>query len=132
MIVRLGAAVIASFGILGLLLATVGLYGVVSQATAQRRQEFGIRTALGATPAAITRLALGRGVALTTLGLALGAVAAAGAGRLAIGFLVGVRPGDPVVFAVVGCLLAATALAACLVPSRRAARADPLGTLRAD
>ena len=131
-IVRLGAAVIASFGLLGLLLATVGLYGVVSQATAQRRQEFGIRTALGATPAAITRLALGRGVALTTLGLALGAVAAAGAGRLATGFLVGVRPGDPVVFAVVGCLLAATALAACLVPSRRAARADPLATLRAD
>ena len=131
-IVRLGAAVIASFGMLGLLLAAVGLYGVVSQATAQRRQEFGIRTALGATPAAITRLALGRGVALTTLGLALGAVAAAGAGRLATGFLVGVRPGDPVVFAVVGCLLAATALAACLVPSRRAAKADPLATLRTD
>ena len=104
----------------------------VKTATAQRRQEFGIRTALGATPAAITRLALGRGVVLTTLGLALGAVAAAGAGRLATGFLVGVRPGDPVVFAVVGCLLAATALAACLVPSRRAARADPLATLRAD
>ena len=94
-IVRLGAAVIASFGMLGLLLAAVALYGVVSQATAQRRQEFGIRTALGATPAAITRLALGRGVALTTLGLALGAVAAAGAGRLATGFLVDVRPGDP-------------------------------------
>ena len=131
-IARLGAAVIASFGMLGLLLATVGLYGVVSQATAQRRQEFGIRTALGATPAAITRLALGRGVVLTTLGLALGAVAAAGAGRLATGFLVDVRPGDPVVFAVVGFLLAGTALVACLVPSWRAAKADPLATLRAE
>ena len=104
----------------------------MSQATAQRRQEFGIRTALGATPAAITRLALGRGVVLTTLGLAIGAVSATAAGRLTAGFLVGVRPGDPVVFAVVGVLLAGTALAACLLPSRRAAKADPLGTLRAD
>ena len=131
-IARVGAAVIASFGLLGLLLATVGLYGVVSQAIVQRRQEFGIRTALGATPAAITRLALGRGVVLTALGLAIGAVAATVAGRLTTGFLVDVRPGDPVVFAVVGFLLAGTALAACFLPSRRAARADPLATLRAD
>ena len=131
-IVRVGAAVIASFGVLGLLLAAVGLYGVVSQAVVQRKQEFGIRAALGATPAAITRLALGRGVVLTTSGLALGALVAPGAGRLATGFLVDVRPGDPVVFAVVGCLLAGVALLACLVPSRRAAKADPLATLRAD
>ncbi len=131
-IVRLGAALIGSFGVLGLLLAAVGLYGVVSQAVVQRKQEFGIRTALGATPAAITRLALGRGVVLTTSGLALGALAATGAGRLATGFLVDVRPGDPVVFAVVGLLLAGVALLACLVPSRRAAKADPLATLRAD
>ena len=130
--VRVGAAVIGSFGALGLLLATVGLYGVASHAAAQRKQEFCIRTALGATPAAITRLALSRGAVLTTLGLALGAVAAAGAARLTAGFLVDVRPGDPVVFAVVGFLLAGTALAACLVPSRRAAKADPLATLRAD
>ncbi len=69
---------------------------------------------------------------LTTLGLALGALGATGAGRLATGFLVDVRPGDPVVFAVVGFLLAGTALVACLVPSRRAAKADPLATLRAE
>ena len=131
-IVRLGAALMGSFGALGLLLATVGLYGVASHAAAQRKQEFCIRTALGATPAAITRLALSRGAVLTTLGLALGAVAAAGAARLTAGFLVDVRPGDPAVFAVVGFLLAGTALAACLVPSRRAAKADPLATLRAD
>ena len=122
-IARVGAAVIASFGLLGLLLATVGLYGVVSQATAPRRQEFGIRTALGATPAAFTRLALGRGVVLTALGLALGAVAATAAGRVATGFLVDVRPGDPVVFAVVGFLLAGTALAA--VSCHRGARQGP-------
>ena len=128
--VRLGAALIGSFGFLGLLLATVGLYGVVSHAVARRKQEFGIRAALGATPAAIMRLALGRGVVLTTLGVVLGAAAAVGAARLTAGFLVGVRPADPVVFSVVGLLLAGVALFACLVPSRHAAKADPLATLR--
>ena len=128
---RVGAAAIGSFGVLGLLLAVVGLYGVVSYAAAQRKQEFGIRTAVGATSAALTRLALGRGVVLTTVGLILGAVAAAGAGRLAAGFLVEVRSSDPVVFAVVGALLAGAALLACLVPAWRAARTDPLATLRA-
>ena len=130
--VRIGAALIGSFGALGLLLAAVGLYGVVSHAVARRRQEFGIRAALGATTAAITRLAIGRGLALTTLGLALGAVAAVAATRLTAGFLVDVSPTDPAVFAVTGLVLAAAALLACLVPSRRAARADPLATLRAD
>ncbi len=130
--VRIGAALIGSFGALGLLLAAVGLYGVVSHAVARRRQEFGIRAALGATSAAITRLALGRGLALTTLGLALGAVAAVAATRLTAGFLVDVSPTDPVVFTVTGLVLAGAALLACLVPSRRAAKADPLATLRAD
>jgi len=97
---------------------------------ARRRQEFGIRAALGATTAAITRLALGRGLALTTLGLALGAVAAVAATRLTAGFLVDVSPTDPVVFASTGLLLAGVALFACLVPSRRAAKADPLATLK--
>ena len=82
---------------LGLLLAAVGLYGVVSHAVARRRQEFGIRAALGATPAAITRLALGRSLVLTTLGLALGAVAAGAATRLVAGFLVDIGPTDPAV-----------------------------------
>lgn len=130
-LVRGGAAVIGSLGLLGLLLAAVGLYGVVSHAVAQRKQEFGIRTALGATAAGIIRLALGRGVMLTTLGLVLGAVAAAGAARLTAGFLVDVSPVDPAVFAVAGLLLVGVALLACLVPSRRAAKADPLATLRA-
>lgn len=129
-IVRLGAALVGSFGLLGLLLAAVGLYGVVSHAVAQRKQEFGIRSALGATSAAI-RLALGRGVVLSMLGLALGAVAASGLARLTAGFLVGVTPGDPAVFGIAGLLLAGVALLACLVPSRRAAKAAPLATLRA-
>ena len=129
--VRVGAAVMGSFGMLGLLLAAVGLYGVVSHAVVQRKQEFGIRTALGATSAAIIGLALGRGVVLTTFGLALGTIAAAGAARLTAGFLVDVSPTDPVVFVLTVLLLAAVALLACFVPSRRAAKADPLATLRA-
>ena len=104
----------------------------MSHAVVQRKQEFGIRTALGATSAAIVRLALGRGVALTTLGLALGAIAAAGAARLTAGFLVDVSPTDPAVFAFMASLIAGVAVLACLVPSRRAAKADPLATLRAD
>ena len=130
--VRLGATLIGSFGVLGLLLAAVGLYGVVSHAVAQRKQEFGIRAALGASPAAITRLALGRGLVLTTLGLTLGVLAAAAAARLTAGFLVGVSPTDPVVFALTCLLLAGVALFACVVPACRAAKADPLATLRAD
>ena len=128
---RGGAAVVGTFGMLGLLLAAVGLYGVVSHAVVQRKQEFGIRAALGATSAAIVRLALGRGIVLTTLGLALGAVAAVAAWRLTAGFLLDVRPGDPAAaLGVAGLLLAGVALLACLMPARRAATADPLATLR--
>ena len=131
-VARLGAAVIGVFGALGLFLAAVGLYGVVSHAVARRKHEFGIRIALGATAASVTGLALGRGAVLTTLGLAVGVAAAAGAARLAAGFLFDVSPTDPVVFALTGALLAGVTLLACLVPSRRAAKADPLATLRAD
>ncbi|MCY3846669.1 MAG: hypothetical protein OXH69_24370, partial [Acidobacteria bacterium] len=127
---RGGAAVVGSFGMLGLLLAAVGLYGVVSHAVVQRQQEFGIRAALGATSGAIIRLALGRGIVLTTLGLAFGAVAAVAVARIAAGLLFDVRPGDPpAVLGVAGLLLAVAALLACLVPARRAAAADPLTTL---
>ena len=131
-VVRVGATVIGAFGALGLLLASVGLYGVMSHAVARRKHEFGIRIALGATAAAITRLALGRGAALTTLGLLLGVGTAAGAARLTAGFLVDVSPTDPAVFAFTAALLAGVALFACFLPSRRAAKADPLATLRAD
>ena len=76
-LIRLGARVVGAFGALGLLLAGVGLYGVVAYSVTQRRQEFGIRTALGATAAGIVRLALGRGLVLTGIGLALGTLAEA-------------------------------------------------------
>ena len=130
--IRLGATVIGGFGALGLLLAAVGLYGVVAHSVTQRLQEFAIRTALGATAAGVLRLAVGRGMALTVGGLALGLVAAAAVTPFMTGFLVNVDPTDPVVFGVTGLLLAGVALLACLVPSQRAATADPLATLNAD
>ncbi len=129
--VRVGAALIGMFGMLGLTLAVVGLFGVVSHAVIQRSKEFGIRTALGATSASIAKLAVVRGILLTTMGMALGAVAATIATRLTTGFLVNVSPTDPIVFAFTGLLLAGVALLACFVPARRAAKADPLATLRA-
>ena len=102
-IVRLGAALMGSFGLLGLLLAAVGLYGVVSHAVVQRKQEFGIRNPPLARP---RRPSSGShsvgGVALSILGLALGAVAASGLARLTAGFLVGVSPSDPAVFSIAG------------------------------
>ena len=98
----------------------------------QRLQEFGIRTALGATAAGIVRLAVSRGLILTGIGLALGFLAAAGLTPFMTGFLLNVDPADPVVLGVTGLLLAGVALLACLVPSRRAAKADPLATLNGD
>ena len=129
---RLGARVVGAFGALGLLLAAVGLWGVVSYSVAQRMHEFGIRTALGATGTDITRLAIARGTTLTAVGLAFGCLAALGVTPFMAPALVGVHPRDPVVFAATGLLLAAVTLLACLAPSRRAASADPLATLNAE
>ncbi len=130
--IRLGATVIGTFGALGLLLAAVGLYGVVAYSITQRMQEFGIRTALGATAAGIVQLAVGRGMSLSAIGLALGTLAAAAVTPFTTSFLLNVNPTDPVVFGVTGLLLAGVALLACLVPSRRAATADPLAALNAE
>ena len=130
--VRLAAWVFGAFGVLGLLLAVVGLYGVVAYSITQRRQEFGIRTALGAPASAIVRLAVSRGMVLTAGGLALGLLAASAVTPFTTSFLLNVNPTDPVVFGGTGFLLAAVALLACLVPSRRAATADPLATLNAE
>ena len=125
--IRRGATLFGLFGALGLLLAGVGLYGVVAYSVTQRMHEFGIRTALGSTAAGIVRLAVGRGMTLTVIGLALGSLAAAGVTSFTAGFLIDVSPTDPVVFGLTGLLLAGVALLACLLPSRRAANADPTG-----
>jgi macrolide transport system ATP-binding/permease protein len=130
--VRLAAWVFGGFGALGLLLATVGLYGVVAYSVTQRMQEFGIRTALGASPVKVVRLAAGKGMALTVGGIAVGFLGASAVTPFMAGFLVNVDVMDPIVFGATSLLLAGVALLACLVPSRRATKADPLATLKAD
>lgn len=120
------------FAVLALLLAALGLYGLVSYSAAQRTREFGIRTALGAQSSDIVRLVLGHGLKLTALGLLLGLAAAFGAVRLIQGLLFQTSTYDPLVFAGVVLLLVGIALLAALLPARRAARVDPVVALRAE
>jgi ABC-type antimicrobial peptide transport system permease subunit len=127
---RIVAIVATSFGAVGLLLAALGLYGILAQMVAQRRREIGIRIALGAGRAQVRRLILGYGMRLTIVGLLLGLTAAFGVTRFLGFFLYGISPTDPVTFGGIGVLLGLTALAACYLPARRATRTDPMEALR--
>jgi predicted permease len=127
---RFGAQLTGTMGLLGLILAVVGVYSVVSYAAAQRTHEIGIRMALGAEPRDILRMVLRQSIAIVALGLAIG-VAAAFAGTRAIGnLIVGIKPTDPVTFVSVIVLLSGIALVACWIPARRATRVSPLTALR--
>ena len=108
------------------MLASVGIFALVSYSVGQRQREFGIRAALGARAGAIVMLAVRQGVTLTAIGIGLGLLVSFGLTRFMAGLLVGVAPTDPVVFAVIVLILGAVALAACVLPSRRAATVDPL------
>jgi len=119
-------------GVITLVLAAVGIYGVISYAVAQRTREFGIRMALGARRGAVLSLVLGRGLLLTLAGVAIGVVGALGLTRLLSGLLFNVSVTDPATFVAVALLLAATAAAASYIPARRATRVDPLVALRAE
>ncbi len=121
-----------AFAGLALVLAAVGVYGVMAYATAQRAREIGIRMALGARGADVLNLVLRRGLTLVAIGLALGLVASLGLGRGLASLLYGVEPGDPATLATVSALLAAVGLAACYLPARRAARVDPVETLKSE
>jgi predicted permease len=127
---RLGTTLTGVFGLVGLILAALGIYGVLAVHVAQRRREFGIRIALGAATGDVLRLVLGRGALLALIGAAIGLMLAAGATRFVRAFLFGVSPLDPVTFAVIPAVLVVVALAASFIPARRATRADPLETLR--
>ncbi len=118
------------FGMLALVLAVTGLYGVVSYSVAQRRHELGVRMALGASPASVVRLIVLQGLTLTLSGLGLGIAAALALGQLLNSLLFQVSPHDPAVLFGVSVAFAAVAVAASFVPARRAAATDPASTLR--
>ena len=127
---RVAAWLAAAFGVVGLALAVIGLYGVVSYAAAQRTQEIGIRMALGARPADIRRLVLRHGLIITACGLTVGLLLSAAVARAVNGFLFGVPAIDPYAFAGAALLLAAVAAAASCIPAARAVRSDPIAALR--
>jgi putative ABC transport system permease protein len=120
------------FAAMALLLAVIGLYGIVSFAVGQRTREIGVRMALGARASDVSRFVVRDGLRLTVVGLAIGLTISFGATRLLSALLFGVSPTDPIVFfAITGVIIAATLLASYL-PARRAARVDPVIALRAE
>jgi putative ABC transport system permease protein len=129
---RLRAAVAGGFALLAILLALAGLAGSLGRLVIERRRELAIRTALGSSPRQTTQLIVRHGATLIVLGVGLGTAAAAAAARTLARLLYGVSPSDPRTFALVAAAAAATALVACYLPARRAARIDPLVLLRAE
>ena len=121
---------IGLFAVVALVVAAVGVYGVLSYTMAQRTQEMGIRIALGADARQVTRMVIGEGARLIGLALAIGLVASLGAAHLLRNQLFGVAPHDVLTFAAVSAALAAVALLACYIPARRASRVDPMVALR--
>jgi predicted permease len=127
---RLGAGLASSIGILGLILATIGVYGVVSYVATERRHEIGVRLALGALPGEILTMVLRQGTVIVAFGTVVGILLAFGLARLVGHFLVGVSPADPATYAGVTLMLALVAVAACYLPARRATKVDPMVALR--
>jgi hypothetical protein len=129
-VVRSGAEMVSLFGGLALVLAVVGVYGVMAYGVARRTREIGIRTALGARPATVLRMILREGLTMTLGGAALGFLLALGIGRALSSMLYQVSPMDPVAFTLALTVLVGTALLACWLPARRAAKVDPMEALR--
>lgn len=127
---RFAAALLGSFGLLALVLAAVGVYGIVSYAVSTRTHEIGVRLALGARRADVLRVVVGEGMTVVSVGLLFGLAVSLAAARLAGGLLYGVSPTDPATFAGITLLLAAVGLLASLLPARRAMRVEPMEALR--
>jgi len=129
---RFSMILLNAFAAVALLLATIGLYGVISYLVGQRTHELGIRLALGAQRKDVLRLVLGHGLKLVIAGVALGLIVALGLTRLLTEMLFGVGATDPATFSLIPLLLIAVALLACYIPARRATKVDPLVALRHD
>ena len=129
---RFRAQLFGVFAVLALLLASIGIYGVLAELVVQRTREIGIRVALGAQHRDILRLILGHGLRLILAGIALGTMSALVLTRLLARMLYGVGSADPITFTSVSLLLALVALLACYLPARRAMRMDPLAALHCD
>jgi putative ABC transport system permease protein len=127
---RFTTLLLGLFGALALVLASVGIYGVVAFGVAERRREIGIRTALGARPADVLVLVIRGALRLAAVGMAAGCVLALGLSRFLSSLLFGIAPSDPATFGAVALLLAGVVLAACVIPARSALRVDPNSVLR--
>ena len=127
---RVSGALFGAFGSIGLVLAVIGLYGVVNYSVRTRTREFGIRMALGARPSRVAGTIVGQGLLLVGAGLALGLLVALALSRFTASFLYGIVPTDPVTFLGVPAVLIAAFLAAILLPARRASRIEPMTVLR--
>lgn len=129
---RLTAVAMSVFAAAALLLAALGVYGIVAYSVTQRSREFGIRVALGAKPGQIISMVVGQNLRIVMLGLALGVATAIPATRLLRGLLYQVGPNDPMTFMVIGAMLASVAVVAAYLPARRGTRVDPVVTLKAE
>src|SRR5262249_44756472 len=127
---RMQMSLLGAFAGLALLLAGLGIYGVMSYAVGQRTREIGIRMALGAKRRQVLRMVIGQGMLLAVVGVGLGLAAALGAARLLRSLLFGTAPNDLSAYVSVSALRIAVALAACFIPARRASRVDPIVALR--
>ena len=127
---RFNAGAMAGFAGLAVLLAAVGIYGVMAYAVSQRTHEIGLRMALGAEPGNVLRMILTQGLRLALMGVALGLAASLALTRLMTGLLFGLKPSDPETFVLVTAALLAVAVAACWIPARRATRVEPVIALR--